>query len=279
MNVDDFPNLKAFDVSINEQHVVEICLNRPDAINTMNSDFWDELPAIITALDRQAAARVIILSSKGKHFTAGMDLSVFDSLGGDPNHEPARAAEKSRRWILDMQEAFTTLEKTRVPVIAAIQGACIGGGVDMICAADMRFCTANAFFNIKETELGITADVGTLQRIQHVMPSGLARELAYSSRNLGADEALTSGFVNKVYADQDEMLKAVRALASDIAKHSPLAVHGTKEMLNYSRDHSVQDSLNHMATWQSGMLRATDTHEAMKASKEKRDPKFDNLLP
>ena len=119
-----------------------------------------------------------------------------------------------------------------MPVIAAIQGACIGGGVDMICAADMRFCTANAFFNIKETELGITADVGTLQRIQHVMPSGLARELAYSSRNLGADEALTSGFVNKVYADQDEMLKAVRALASDIAKHSPLAVHGTKEMLN-----------------------------------------------
>ena len=279
MNVDDFPNLKAFDVSINEQHVVEICLNRPDAINTMNSDFWDELPAIITALDRQAVARVIILSSKGKHFTAGMDLSVFDSLGGDPNHEPARAAEKSRRWILDMQEAFTTLEKTRVPVIAAIQGACIGGGVDMICAADMRFCTANAFFNIKETELGITADVGTLQRIQHVMPSGLARELAYSSRNLGADEALSSGFVNKVYADQYEMLKAVYVLASDIAKHSPLAVHGTKEMLNYSRDHSVQDSLNHMATWQSGMLRATDTHEAMKASKEKRDPKFDNLLP
>ena len=121
MNVDDFPNLKAFDVNINEQHVVEICLNRPDAINTMNNDFWDELPAIITALDRQAVARVIILSSKGKHFTAGMDLSVFDSLSGDPNHEPARAAEKSRRWILDMQEAFTILEKARMPVIAAIQ--------------------------------------------------------------------------------------------------------------------------------------------------------------
>ena len=279
MNTGDFSNLKAFAVTINKNHVVEICLNRPDAINTMNSDFWNELPAIIKALDRQAVARVIILSSKGKHFTAGMDISVFDDLGGDPNHEPARAAEKSRRWILDMQEAFTTLEKARVPVIAAIQGACIGGGVDMICATDMRFCTANAFFNIKETELGITADVGTLQRIQHVMPSGLARELAYSSRNLGADEALSSGFVNKVYADQDEMLKAVRALASDIAKHSPLAVHGTKEMLNYSRDHSVQDSLNHMATWQSGMFKAPDLKEAMQAGAEKRTPKFDNLLP
>ena len=279
MNIDDFPSLKAFAVSIDENQVVEICLNRPDAINTMNSDFWDELPAIINTLDRHAAGRVIILSANGKHFTAGMDLSVFDGLGGDPNHEPARAAEKSRRWILDMQEAFTSLEKARMPVIAAVQGACIGGGVDMICAADMRFCTADAFFTIKETELGITADVGTLQRIQHVMPSGLARELAYSSRKLGADEARASGFVNRVYADQEEMLAAVRTLASDIAKHSPLAVHGTKEMLNYSRDHSVQDSLNHMATWQSGMLRATDTHEAMHANKEKRDPKFDNLLP
>ena len=279
MNIDDFPSLKAFDVSINENHVVEICLNRPVAMNTMNNDFWDELPAIIKALDRQAVARVIIISARGKHFTAGMDLSVFDSLGGDPNHEPARAAEKSRRWILEMQEAFTTIEKARMPVISAVQGACIGGGVDMICASDMRFCTANAFFNIKETELGITADVGTLQRIQHVMPSGLARELAFSSRNLGAEEALACGFVNKVYATQEAMLEAVHALAADIAMHSPLAVHGTKEMLNYSRDHSVQDSLNHMATWQSGMLRATDTHEAMHANKEKRAPKFDNLLP
>jgi enoyl-CoA hydratase len=166
-----------------------------------------------------------------------------------------------------------------MPVISAIQGACIGGGVDMICATDMRFCTSNAYFNIKETALGITADVGTLQRIQHVMPSGLARELAYSSRNMDALEAQSCGFVNKVYADQEEMLTAVRALATDIASHSPLAVHGTKTMLNYSRDHSVQDSLNHMATWQAGMLQATDTREAMHANKEKRDPKFDNLLP
>ena len=279
MKLDDFPKLKAFTVSIDENHVVEICLDRSEAFNSMNLDFWDELPAIVDALDRQAAARVVILSSKGKHFTAGMDLEVLSNLGGNPDDEPARRAEQARRWILSLQDTFTQLETARMPIISAIQGACIGGGVDMICATDMRFCTANAFFNIKETELGITADVGTLQRIQHVMPSGLARELAYSSRNLGAAEALSCGFVNKVYDTQEEMLTAVRALATAIARHSPMAVHGTKEMLNYSRDHSVQDSLNHMATWQSGMLQAPDVQEAMQAGAEKRAPKYDNLLP
>lgn len=279
MILDDFSKLKAFTVSIDDNHVVEICLNRPEAINSMNTDFWNELPAIIDALDSKAVARVIILSSKGKHFTAGMDLEVLSNMGGNPDDEPARRAEQTRRWILSLQNTFTQLEAARMPIISAIQGACIGGGVDMVCATDMRFCTANAYFNIKETELGITADMGTLQRIQHVMPSGLARELAYSSRNLGAEEALTCGFVNEVYETHEEMLDAVRALATDIARHSPMAVHGTKIMLNYSRDHSVQDSLNHMATWQSGMLQVPDVQEAMQAGAEKRTPKFDNLLP
>ena len=279
MILDDFSKLKAFTVSIDDNHVVEILLNRPEAINSMNTDFWNELPAIIDALDSKAVARVIILSSKGKHFTAGMDLEVLSNMGGNPDDEPARRAEQTRRWILSLQNTFTQLEAARMPIISAIQGACIGGGVDMVCATDMRFCTANAYFNIKETELGITADMGTLQRIQHVMPSGLARELAYSSRNLGAEEALACGFVNEVYETHEEMLDAVRALATDIARHSPMAVHGTKIMLNYSRDHSVQDSLNHMATWQSGMLQVPDVQEAMQAGAEKRTPKFDNLLP
>ncbi len=279
MKIDDFSALKAFTVNIDENHVVEICLNRPEALNSMNNDFWHELPAIVKALDNEAAARAIILSSSGKHFTAGMDLEVLSNLGGNPAHEPARRAEQARRWILSLQDTFTQLETARMPVISAIQGACIGGGVDMICATDMRFCTANAYFTIKETELGITADVGTLQRIQQLMPSGLARELAYSSRKMDAEEALACGFVNKVYETQEEMLEAVRALATNIAKHSPMAVHGTKEMLNYSRDHAVQDSLNHMATWQSGMLQAPDIQEAMQAGAAKRTPKFDNLLP
>jgi enoyl-CoA hydratase len=208
-----------------------------------------------------------------------MDLQVFEGMTTEDNIEPARAAEKQRRWIMDLQDVFSALEKARMPVISAIQGACIGGGVDMICAADIRLCTSNAFFNIKETELGITADIGTLQRILHVMPSGLARELAYTSRNLAADEALKCGFVNHVYDSQEEMLNAAHQLARSIAKHSPMAINGVKEMLNYSRDHSVADSLNHMATWQGGMLQNQDILEAMTAAKEKRAPSFDDLLP
>lgn len=279
MNAADFDRLKAFTVTIDENHVAEICLRRPEALNSMNADFWHELPEIIDALDRQGSARVIILCSSGKHFTAGMDLSVLSSMGGNPEQEPARQAEKLRRWILSLQDTFTKLETARMPVISAVQGACIGGGVDMVCATDMRFCTSNAYFNVKETELGITADVGTLQRIESVMPAGLARELCFSSRNMGAEEARACGFINKVYDNHNEMLEGVRALATSIARHSPMAVHGTKAMLNYSRDHSVQDSLNHMATWQSGMFKAPDVKEAMRAGAEKRTPKFDNLLP
>ena len=279
MHIDEFSDLKSFQVTIDDYEIAEVRLNRPTAINAMNTDFWRELPAIINTLDNLGSVRVVILSASGKHFTAGMDLQVFEGMTIEDNIEPARAAEKQRRWIMALQDVFSALEKARMPVISAIQGACIGGGVDMICATDIRLCTSNAFFNIKETELGITADIGTLQRILHVMPSGLARELAYTSRNLAADEALKCGFVNHVYDSQEEMLNAAHQLARSIAKHSPMAINGVKEMLNYSRDHSVADSLNHMATWQGGMLQNQDILEAMTAAKEKRAPSFDDLLP
>ena len=269
MNNVDFSDLKAFEVFIDDHQIAEVSLSRPTAINAMNTDFWNELPAIVNTLDNMGSVRVIILSAKGKHFTAGMDLQVFEGMTADNDLEPARAAEKQRRWIMALQDVFTALEKARMPVISAIQGACIGGGVDMICATDIRLCTHDAFFNIKETELGITADVGTLQRILHVMPSGMARELAYTSRNFGADEALKCGFVNSVYDSQENMVSAAHKLARSMAKHSPMAVNGVKEMLNYSRDHSVADSLNHMATWQGGMLQNQDIIEAINAAKEK----------
>ena len=279
MHIDEFSDLKSFEVTIDDHQIAEVRLNRPTAINAMNTDFWRELPAIISTLDNLGSVRVVILSASGKHFTAGMDLQVFEGMTTEDNIEPARAAEKQRRWIMALQDVFSALETARMPVISAIQGACIGGGVDMICATDIRLCTSNAFFNIKETELGITADVGTLQRILHVMPSGIARELAYTSRNFAADEALKCGFVNNIYDSQEEMLNAAHQLARSMAKHSPMAVNGVKEMLNYSRDHSVADSLNHMATWQGGMLQNQDILEAMTAAKEKRVPSFDDLLP
>ena len=275
----DFHNLKAFTVSIDSDQIAHITINRARALNSMNTDFWRELPELVDKLDSSGTVRVIILSASGKHFTAGMDLDVFNKVGNSQDQEPARSAEKQRRWIKALQDVFTSLERARMPVISAIQGACIGGGVDMICATDIRLCTADAFFSIKETELGITADVGTLQRILHVMPSGLARELAYTSRNLSAEEALGCGFVNHVYQDQAEMIIAAQELAKKIAKHSPLAVAGVKQMLNHSRDHSVADSLDYMATWQAGMLQSTDVSEAMKARTEKRSAQFDDLSP
>ncbi|MCS5587085.1 MAG: crotonase/enoyl-CoA hydratase family protein [Porticoccaceae bacterium] len=274
-----FSDLEAFKVNLDDNGVAEICLKRDRALNTMNNAFWSELPKIIGNIDKLGTVRAVILSSSGKHFTAGMDLEILKSINIDKAIETASQAEKTRRLIIELQQIFTQLESIRMPVISAIQGACIGGGVDMVCATDMRYCTSDAFFTIKETALGMTADLGTLQRIQRLIPSGLARELAYTSRRMNAQEALSSGFVNQVYDSQEQMLEAVRSIAKTIAAQSPMAVHGTKEMLNYSRDHSVADSLNFMATWQAGMLHSTEVYEAMQAAAQKRDPIFDDLHP
>jgi enoyl-CoA hydratase len=178
---------------------------------------------------------------------------------------------------LKLQDAFNALEEARMPVLVAAQGGIIGGAVDMISACDIRYCTDDAFFCIKEIEIGMTADVGTLQRLPHLIPQGLVRELAYTGRNMMSQEALSSGLVNRVYKDQETMLNEVMKIAKAIAGHSPMAIAGCKEMINYTRDHSVSDSLNYMATWQSGMLQMPDVMEAMTAGQQKRQPVFENL--
>lgn len=279
MNTNEFASLTTLKVTIDSNKVAHIQLARPEQLNAMNMAFWAELPSVIAALDREAAARVVVISSTGKHFTAGMDLDVFRNMGASYTGEPARRAEGLRRWVMHLQDSFNALENARMPVLTAIQGGCIGGGVDMVCASDMRYCSRDAFFSIRETALGMAADVGTLQRVQHVMPVGLARELAYTSRNMDASEALSCGFVNQVFDSQEQLLEEVMAIAASIAKHSPIAVSGTKTMLNYSRDHSVAESLEAMATWQSGMLQMPDVQEAMQATAEKRDGQFEDLLP
>ncbi len=260
--------------------IAHIVLNRPQEFNTMNVDFWHELPRAIRDIDAHAAARVIVISSTGKHFTAGMDLSVFMNPSNLPMQgDPARAAENLRRLVLQLQEAFNTLENARMPVLVAIQGGCIGGGVDMISAADCRYCTADAFFCIKETDLGMTADVGTLQRLPHLIPQGMIRELAYTAGKLGAQRAREIGLVNEVFPDQASMLDGVMQIAREIAKRSPLAVTGCKEMINYSRDHSVPDSLKYIATWQSGMFRPEDMMKAMAAQTQKTPADFAEIHP
>ena len=270
---------KSFNVSLNDQ-IAHVQFSRPEAMNSMNADFWHELPQCMRDLEASGEARVIVISSTGKHFSAGMDLGVFTNpkalpMGGDQG----RMAENLRRTVLQLQASLSSLEEIRVPVLVAIHGGCIGGALDMVCAADSRYCSADAYFTIKETELGMTADVGTLQRLPKLLPQGVVRELAYTGRKFGAAEAKALGFVNEVYDSQEAMLEGVMAIARQIAAHSPLAVSGCKEMLNYSRDHSVEDSLKYMATWQSGMFRPNDMLKTFQAKATKTTAIFDNLLP
>lgn len=273
MQTIDFSTLKTLTVSI-DQHIAHIQLSRPETLNSMIPEFWTELPMVVREIDAQANARVIVISAQGKHFSAGMDLSVFTEMGKNFSGEPARRAERMRRMVLELQDSFNALEDVRLPVLVAMQGGVIGGAVDMVSAADCRYCTENTYFTIKETELGMTADVGTLQRLPHLIPQGLVRELAFTGRNMEANEAKSSGLVNQVFADQPSMLAAVMKIAGKIAMNSPMAVAGCKEMLNYSRDHTVNDSLNYMATWQAGMFQMPDVHEAMAAGQQKRLPEF-----
>jgi len=269
-----------FDVRV-EDKIAHIQLKRPEAFNSMVPEFWDELPQIVGALDDSGEARAIVLSSTGKHFTSGMDLSVFTGGGGgeDPEAEVGRRRANLRRGLLRLQETFSCLDRARMPVLAAIQGACIGGGVDMISACDMRYCSQDAFFCIQEINIGMTADVGTFPRLPHLIPQGMARELAYTGRRLHADEAREVGLVNRVFDTHEALVEGVLGIAREIAARSPLAVWGSKEMLNYARDHSIADGLDHIATWQSGMFQPGDMAEAFAAKSEKRDPSFQDLLP
>jgi enoyl-CoA hydratase len=276
--IEKFAQYRTLKVTI-EKSIAHIELCRPAELNSMTTDFWLELPDAVRTIDEHVLARVIVISAQGKHFSAGMDLSVFANMGKDFQGEPARRAEKARRMILKLQDAFNALEEVRMPVLAALQGGVIGGAVDMVSACDSRYCTEDAFFCIKETEIGMTADVGTLQRLPHLMPQGLVRELVYTGRKMGSQESKECGLVNHVYPDQETMLGEVMKIAETIAGHSPMAIAGCKEMLNYTRDHDVTNSLNYIATWQSGMLQMPDVMEAMGAAQEKRAPIFKDLLP
>jgi enoyl-CoA hydratase len=271
---------KCFDVTVTD-HVAHVVLNRPDALNSMIREFWNELPLIVRELDDRGDVRAIVVSSTGKHFCAGMDLAVFsseDSGLGDGPGEMGRVRARLRQSALMLQESFSAFEKARMPVLAAIQGGCIGGAVDMVTAADMRYCSADAFFVIQEINIGMTADVGTLQRLPKLIPDGVAREMAYTGRRMTAQRALEVGLVNEVFPTHEALVEGVLALAAEIASKSPLAVWGSKEMLTYARDHSVADSLNHIATWQTGMFQPSDMVESFKARAEGREPVYPDLL-
>ena len=247
--------------------------------NTMNRAFWPEMVAVFGEIEQDPSARVVVFSAHGKHFTSGLDLNDFAVGLMASEGEPSRKAEALRRTVLHMQDSMSVVDRCRLPVLVAVQGACIGGGIDLISACDIRYCAADAFFSIQETNIGMTADVGTLQRLPHMLPQGIVRELTYTGRRMMAAEAREWGLVNQVFTDHAALLDGVMAIAGEIATKSPIATVGNKEMLNYARDHSIADGLNYVATWNAAMLSRADLGEAFMAKQQKRDASYADLDP
>ena len=263
--------------------IAHIRMIRPERANSMIPEFWDELPQIVNQLSEGGDARAIVLSAEGRHFCSGMDLSVFagnnDVTVQDNTKHISRQRASFRTTALQLQRTFSCLEESRLPVLSAIQGACIGGGIDMVSATDLRYATKDAFFSIHEINIGMTADVGPLQRMPKLVPEGVVRELAYTGRNMSASEAKERGFVNEIYEDQDAMDDAVLEIAKEIASKSPMAIWGTKQTLNYGRDHSVADGLEYIATWNAAMFDPDDMAEAFMAQTENREADFPDHRP
>lgn len=247
-----------------ENHIATVTLNRPDKANSLNEAMWQELRLAMEHCSDNPAVRVVILQGNGKHFCAGIDLQMLMNVQAqiEDNCE-ARKREKLRKLILALQASVSSLEACSKPVIAAIHGACVGGALDIILAADMRYASADARFCIKEVDVGMVADVGTLQRLARVVGEGNAREMAFAAIELTAEQAAANHLLNRAFESKEAMLAHVQACATAIAAKSPLAIRGTKEILNYSRDHSVADGLNYVATWNAAMLVSEDLQAAV----------------
>ncbi len=270
---------ECFTVEITDK-IAHIVMSRAEAMNTMTRAFWNELPEIVRAIDMDAMARVIVISSSGKHFSAGMDLANFSNgsvTGG--THDRHVMAEKFRSDIRQIQSSFNALEEARVPVLFACHGGVIGGAIDMISAGDIRWCTKDAFFCIQETNIAMTADVGTYPRLQRYIPEGWVKQLSYTGERLPAARAKEIGLVNDVFDTHEEMMDAVMGVAREIASKNPIAVTGCKVLINYGRDHSTADTLDYIGVWNASMLAPSHMQEAFKARMEKRDPEYPDLAP
>jgi enoyl-CoA hydratase len=261
-----------------QDDVAHLVLSRPEAMNTMHPAFWRELDEVLTQLHREGRARALVISSTGKHFSAGMALETF---GGDIAMDDTTPEGRAAMYDLlaDMQATFTKLETLRIPVIAAIQGGCIGGAVDLVTACCIRYATADAFFRIQEINIGMVADVGTLQRLPKLVPLGVVKELAYTGRRLPARKALGYGLVNEVFETPDAMLEAALQCAREIASKPPVAIWGTKQVIHYARDHSVDEALKQMGWVQGAIWSNTHVRESLAAMKEKRAGEFPSLPP
>jgi enoyl-CoA hydratase len=266
-----------------DEFVATLWLDRPEARNAMGMDLWRDLPRAMAALSEDSSVRVVVIAAKGPHFSVGLDLKAMGSVlsggGGEPGgggsaSSMAARARGARTEVLRLQDSITTVAECPKPVIAAVHGYCIGGGVDLIAACDIRLSSADAIFSVREAKMAIVADLGSLQRLPAILNAGHLAELAFTAKDVSAERAKEIGLVNDVCGDAEGVLKAASELATEIAANSPIAVQGTKAVLKANEGRSVAEGLDYVATWNAGMLASDDLVEAVTAFMEKRSPKF-----
>ena len=269
---------KPFDVEVNNS-IAHIRFNRPEKRNSMNEDFWNLFPKEVEGLDDSGEIRALIISSTGPHFSSGIDLNMFkdDVVEEQSENELGRSRGYFIQQLKYLQNAANCLEAARFPVIAAIQGGCIGGGIDLVTAADIRLCTKDAFFIIEEINVGLAADIGTLQRLPKIIPAGIAREWAMMGEKVSADRAKEVGLVSSLHDNQEGMLENAFEIAEKLVSKTPLAMWVTKEVLNYSRDHSVKEGLDNVNLWNAATLHKEDVMTTMMSKMQKKKPEYKNL--
>ena len=268
-----------FDLAVGDDGIARLTLNRPESMNTFAPAFFPALRDAVRALHDAAGARVLVIASTGRHFSAGMALDTFAADDALLDTRTPRARLSFQDSLRRLMACFDVLDECRLPVICAIQGGCIGGALDLAAACDLRYCSADAFFTVQEIHIGMAADLGVLQRLPKLIPPGAARELAYTGDRLPAERALALGLVNAVLPDAAALLEHALAVARRIAAKSPLAVAGTKLALNHARDHGTAAALAQMTLLQSAIFDRTEMAEAIAAWKDKRDGRFDPLAP
>ena len=256
-------------------HIAELFLNRPNKRNAMGLEFWQELTEIMSELDQDQSIRVVIIAGRGKMFSSGLDLTSMPNIPGfDFSGQSPEGRINLVSYVKMWQDALSAIENCRKPVIAAIHGGCVGGGLDLISASDIRLASKDAYFSLREAAMAMIADLGSLQRLPLIIGQGLTRELAFTARDVGAEEALKMGLINHFYEDQETLIKEAHLMAKQIANNAPLAIQSTKDVLNYSRDKTVNAGLHYALVRNSMILPSGELLEAFQAFMEKRKPNF-----
>lgn len=257
-----------------EGPVATIWLDRPEKLNALAMEFWEQLPEAMAEVGGDPEVRAVVIAGRGKAFTVGIDLTLLAQLGVSEQGSDATRKLALYEQIKRMQWTMSAVADCPKPVIAAVHGYCLGGGIDLITACDIRLAAADAVFSVRETKMAMVADVGTVQRLPGIVPAGHVAELLYTGKDITADRAREIGLVNEVYPDQEGLLKAARELAAEIAANSPLAVQGTKAVLTAGEGKTIAEALDHAALWNAAFIRSHDLEEAMNAFFEKRAPEF-----